>query len=754
MADINDLVPVDDDAPTFNEQAFGSWGESASSDVPVLYLSTHVRLSQNLDRRESSLVESISPVREILDPTNLSFAELLQRDLEDFRVLNSLVPYLMGDRQGALGFFPPLLAVLLPFENGRPSAFPTAIETRGVDGNISTQDLTSGDFFRFRRGLNNAGSFNLKRRNAELQWNKDRARLVIIDGQHRAMALLAIYRSLAGDDRWKDRGAQYRHFYEDRIKKLYAAKGMPELEVPVTVCIFPTLTGGDPNEPFKRARTLFVDVNKEAKTPNRSRLILLSETDLCDIFTRTLLDSIRESRQADTPDFTLPLSAIEYDTPGAEGRDGRPIRGACITNIQHLHAVVHSVLWGPRAWVDEVASPKLTSKPTNEFMQKQLGLFQGNQTDWIFGGQVICPVKDVKRNSFPVDHVDDLREVFKKSWGDSLIYLFSNLFPFSYFGRVADKFEQDWTIVPDAPMALAKEAFFGGVGTYWTLRDMDRAWQIDLSTKPRELQAQMKAAPPPSTLAWQVIGQKEKEFELLVQAKIVGHEPLLESEKAAAREVLEKSQTQAMQRGIAMALASLVTRLGVAHDSIYEFTKLFVDRLNEYFLDSSNPHRRYFFSKLQPDGEDSLAFYVGPKLDSKKWVNMRWLVLEAFFSSPHDWSDSMTSLVPLSALDEAKSSLVPQVREAIRRTRIDEVLKAGQIKKADRNSPEATALIQQEDALIAERYKKWFGIDPTMPSDDHIEGVATIPPDELDDEDLDIDEDDLESVEDEEEAED
>ena len=754
MSEHDDYVPLDDEKPTFSEQAFGSWGESTSSEIPVLYLSTHVRLSAHLDRHEISLVESISPVREILDPASLSFAELLQRDLEDYRVLHQLVPYLMGDRKGAIGFFPPLLAVLLPFEHGRPSSFPIPIEARNSEGGTRTLDLTAGDFFRFRRVTNQDGKPSMKRRSAELQWNKDRSRLVVIDGQHRAMALLAIYRTLAEDDRWKDRGTQYRHFYEERIRTLYKEKGMPELEVPLTVCVFPSLAGGDERAVFRAARQLFVDVNKEAKTPNRSRLILLSETDLSDIFTRSLLDEIRDARRNETPGFTLPLAVIEYDTPGAEGRDGRPIRRVCISNIQHLHTIVTSVIWGSKEWIINVTKPnERKTKGDDLFMQKQLGLRRHNQTKLIVDGVDLGKISEIRRKAFLAGQLEHLRGVFMDSWGRALIHIFSNLYPYSTFGRAADDFAENWPVVADAPMALAKEAFFDGVGTYWTLREMDEEWRNEVRVEPRDKQIEKKTKAPAASIAWEIIGKKEKEFESLVYTRIVGHDPISEDERKAAREVLEKSETQAVQRGIAMAFASLVEYLDLSHDSILDFSRLFVARLNEFFLDPEKPRRKYLLSRFQPQGDHDMAFYghgFASKLDSKKWVNMRWLFLEAFFSSPHAWSKAMTDVVSLETLEKARNELVRKVRDSIRRTTLDEVLTANGFKKDNREGPEAVALSAQEEARILARYLEWFDIDLLTLTDSEDEGTSFAPALEVEEEESD----DGEDVEDEDDEED
>ena len=193
MSNAVERIDRENPAPRFNDRAFGSWGEFSSVGDQVFYLSTQVRLAPNLDNVAKSLVESIAPVREVLDTTKMEFGALLQRDLEDYRVLHKLIPYLMNRRDYGVSFFPPLLGVLLPFVDGQQSSFPevsTAISAD--DKGLKTSDIQSGDYFRLRRDANVNGELYVQRRMAELEWDRDKCRLVIIDGQHRAMALLKV----------------------------------------------------------------------------------------------------------------------------------------------------------------------------------------------------------------------------------------------------------------------------------------------------------------------------------------------------------------------------------------------------------------------------------------------------------------------------------------------------------------------------------------------------------------------------------
>ncbi len=143
----------------------------------------------------------------------------------------------------------------------------------------------------------------------------------MIDGQHRAMALLAIDRTIRSS--WQGGpGARYRYFfYEARIKELMknaiSERHRSSCYAPLVSRSF--LARG--SNRTRRRVSFFVDVNKEARTPSESRLILLSDGELINILTRTTLTQLRN--QADN-EF-LPLYCVEYDNPDTKKRRSRHV---------------------------------------------------------------------------------------------------------------------------------------------------------------------------------------------------------------------------------------------------------------------------------------------------------------------------------------------------------------------------------------------------------------------------------------------
>jgi hypothetical protein len=517
------------------------------------------------------------------------------------------------------------------------------------------------------------------------------------------MALLAIYRSLAPGDKWAGPGAKYQHFYREEIQRRWGSSGLPNLEVPVSICVFPELLGPNKGEEVhKAARKLFVDVNKEAKTPNKSRLILLSESNLSDIFTRSWLDELRSINQSNQPTNALPLCAIEYDTPsshGAGGADRRPQRRICIATVQQLKVVIEQVIRGSEEWVTNVAkTSKRGLTGSDSFMIRQLGLDENNENKLVVNGEPIMKLSDLSRESFHPEAVETLRERFLDRWGKPLIRIFSELAPFQTVAQSIRNFEANWAVSPDQAMALAKEALFEGVGTYWTLEEFHADW--------KENHPKVK---PAAADAWEIVEQKAKEYDTSRLKLLTGNANPNDKELAAAKSLADRISTQALLSGVGMGFATLVSDLRIPADKRDEFAGIFISRLNEFFgsTSSTGRDRKYYFSSAQPDGKNEKSFYAFVKnLEPIRWVHMRWLILEVFYSSPFPWNTELLELIPAERLEDIKRKRVEEIRGILIDTIVQEHIDK-ELKK-DYLPADAIKLKQRVLGEIENRYKDWF----------------------------------------------
>ena len=73
-----------------------------NANLTVEYLLTFASLDG--DTPNGQLLNLLVPVREVFDLDDLDFDHLLQRDLDDFRVSEEMLPYLLGERSSGETF--------------------------------------------------------------------------------------------------------------------------------------------------------------------------------------------------------------------------------------------------------------------------------------------------------------------------------------------------------------------------------------------------------------------------------------------------------------------------------------------------------------------------------------------------------------------------------------------------------------------------------------------------------------------------
>ena len=209
----------------------------------------------------------------------MDFNQLLQRDLDDHRIATTLIPYILNPPANQLpGFFPPIVAVILPFDHSQNPLEhfePPIIKEHELDVqyNLPFKIITHPGAYRVQY-LVNKNNEPAEIPLGVLRWNPDTAKLVIMDGQHRAMSLLAIQRTVSNNWDASPKGSRYRPFYEDSIRKLIAQaekEGHPvdlsKVELPVTICWLPERPDDNPRvRPHLAARKLFVDVEQHSQT--------------------------------------------------------------------------------------------------------------------------------------------------------------------------------------------------------------------------------------------------------------------------------------------------------------------------------------------------------------------------------------------------------------------------------------------------------------------------------------------------------
>lgn len=622
---------------TFRDYVQGTWGTFNTPAGRVEYIMTKARLGKDSPEPERVLTQHLSPVREVMDANALDFNQLLQRDLDDHRVATSLIPYLLKNRATGPAFFPPIMAVLLPFEDGSPSRFPAFDEPEVVDDQeLSWKQVQAGDAFAVRRVIDANGEYhpvNL----AQLRWNEHASRLVVLDGQHRAMALLAIDRTMSG--RWRgSKGEKFRDFYEKQVQRYLSDEAissdnvdlLSNVEVPVTVCWFPDRVG-DTGHAHEAARKLFVDVNKEAKAPSESRIILLSDAELVNVLTRSMLSALRRPDN----DELIPLYAVEYDNPDINTT--RPARWSVMTNIHLLKEAVNRCVFGPPKYLTDVTK-KISGrekKPDRDaFMRQQLEvskLFKAEIQDEGFPYRR----EAIGNEYFPLGKVDVLSERFTETWGIAILTLLSKVAPYAAHARALRRMEAGWSGV-EIYASLARDALFGGVGVYWTLKDSYEHYADESRNKP----GANRGKPDSDVLrAWEVIEEKESAFEILRAEEYLGS--TAEEKREASKAAYLVLNTHACQLGMVMTMGSLWELRKKEFkgkwklDELSEFAQALARGWNAFFLNNTGKgkarDRRLTFSKTVSDPINQI-----PKLETARAVYFRYFWLQAL-ATPESW---------------------------------------------------------------------------------------------------------------------
>lgn len=338
----------------FNLQLSGSTGTfrvgesgNAKHSHEVRFLLTHVGLDLEVTQNQT-LLRHLAPVREIFRFEDLEFDEIMQRDIDDARVSHELIPYLLDNQAPDLvKLFPPVVIVLLPtqVDAQRPDELYPTIFTETIPeepGKPGRRTITSGtvgkEVFQFEQPI-----FNEKAQEhdlVKLRIDMNKSQLVIVDGQHRAMALLALFRNLKQD--WSDANrAPYKHYYAEWTQKYISQFNIEQVNLPLMICTIPSLNANYEGEyNLKRAaRSIFLTLNKTARKVSDSRNRLLDDNDLISHFMRDCLSVVKD-RQLDSQG-SLQIFNVELDQTSNRTAIQASV---AITGVNHLYYIIEHMM--------------------------------------------------------------------------------------------------------------------------------------------------------------------------------------------------------------------------------------------------------------------------------------------------------------------------------------------------------------------------------------------------------------------------
>lgn len=280
---------------------YGQFGTGAG--VRAFYLQSALTPAQ-LDRW-------VSLISDIHGSERWPVRDLFQRDVDNDRISDSLLPYLQDVQK--IKFFNPLTLTLLPMQENRDlvlTQMPRVVESSMQEDDHEWFLLERPDYHRIRWVKDNPHY-------AVLEWSDIRTKLVAIDGQHRLSALKRF---------WNDHeSAAHQNFRAWRI--------------PVVIVSFRVDAGRDePPSVLEVVRSIFVYINTEAKKVNKAREILLSDESVNAVCTQELVQLAHSNDllpPTDRNPCRLPL--LFYDWRGEESEKQRVHAPAAAKGIEEIH---------------------------------------------------------------------------------------------------------------------------------------------------------------------------------------------------------------------------------------------------------------------------------------------------------------------------------------------------------------------------------------------------------------------------------
>ena len=280
----------------------GIYGEfGAGAGLRAFYLQSRIAPSE---------LNRVSLISDISGSERWPVRDLFQRDVDNERITDKLLPYLQDE--GKIKFFNPLTLTVLPMaDHGNlvRTEMPPVVESQLPENDPYRKCLTQDDYYRIR-WIDEDPQYAL------LEWDDRRTRLVAIDGQHRLSAL-----------------KRYAHDASASTHDQFSSWRIPV----VVVCFRASVGRDDRPRVLDVVRNIFVYINTAAKEVNKARQILLRDDSVNSVATQELLDrSHRNDLGGDDRDNSrLPL--LFFDWRGEESSEQRVHAPAAVKTIEEIH---------------------------------------------------------------------------------------------------------------------------------------------------------------------------------------------------------------------------------------------------------------------------------------------------------------------------------------------------------------------------------------------------------------------------------
>lgn len=642
---------MDDYEEISKQRIFGLHGEFTVGKGPnqlrAVYIETKIRPGSE-GVWDNVLASQLVPWREIFDIERVTFDELLQRDLNDSRVAHDLIPYLIGDNSSSARFFPPILVVLVPKNpegTGIEKTYPKMTEEVGA--------MRFGPLFDFVKNPTSSGGISPFGR---LDFNPQRSAFIIVDGQHRAMAVLALHRQLTNGWANSNFESYYKHIQ-------VTPEDVKRLELPVCIVVFPDLQEGSARTQAgvtldKACRELFLVVNRKAQTVSQARNLLLDDDDFAALMMRRTLSKFKE--RTEDNDSLARIYSFRYSDSDDEGKavQSGKLEYSSAVYLHKLHSI--GAFGNPKGFNLE-APAELSNGSHHRNPDRPAEILLGTPMQkWQKVSRLSAKAHSPADADLAVKLLGELVDI-------PVLELFDKFAPFSAHNRAMRQLRtrlSEPTLRADPIQNKAFTLLFEGSGSREVFEEhIERLDSIkrEWTQEGRDVSDYVTNQLTDAVAVQKALQQHERSLKrqracLLFNIRLEKFYPdqvaantadqqLLEQR---ARTIFEAVATQAFQIGYLVAVLTLV-EMTLPDDASYDLrrkrvcdgTSLLVSALNEYFKPSATKHetlaglaiadRMKLFSTEGPGLRALLGLSV-IELNEKQWPYFRYLVYEILFS--------------------------------------------------------------------------------------------------------------------------
>ena len=288
-------------------------------------------------------LDEITLIEDIKGSDQWDVRDLFQRNVDRTRVNKDIIPFLKD--KSSTKFFAPLVLVLLPVDGEKVQNELVKAISKESDNDESIKH-NIGDFVQFEEWKDNPAF-------SSVHWNREKTKLVAVDGQHRVTAM----KTILNDER--------RDPIVDQMKIPILLVGFSQSQTDDDSTHIPSI--------LDEVRKTFVYINNKSQKINESRAILLDNEDINSIATQEIVQNAHDNDKDGNEQFEgIPLSI--YDWRGEE-INGRAVPGpASIFSVKEIKNWFFHYLLGDKDNEKNIWSkiiPRLDLDQTDSFIRAE-----------------------------------------------------------------------------------------------------------------------------------------------------------------------------------------------------------------------------------------------------------------------------------------------------------------------------------------------------------------------------------------------